>query len=61
MTPRIHFHGAYGKRDSVKAGCMREGSEAFLVMEAVIWEIQEVDAVREVDPASGMSLLKLRF
>jgi hypothetical protein len=40
---------------------MREGSEAFLVMEAIIWEILEVDAVREVDPASGMSLLKLSF
>jgi predicted DNA-binding protein with PD1-like motif len=60
-TPKIHFHGTYGKRDSVKAGCLREGSEAFLVMEAIILEILEVDAVREVDPASGMSLLKLQL
>lgn len=22
--PKVHFHGAYGKRDSVKAGCLRE-------------------------------------
>jgi len=22
--PKVHFHGAYGKHDSVKAGCMRE-------------------------------------
>jgi uncharacterized protein len=58
-TPRVHFHGAYGKRDSVKAGCLREVSEAFLVMEAVIQEILDVDAVRETDPASGMALLKL--
>ena len=59
-TPRVHFHGAYGKRDDVQAGCLREGSEAFLVVEAVIWEILDVVAVREVDPASGMALLKLR-
>lgn len=59
-APKIHFHGAYGKRDSVLAGCMREGCEAFLVMEAVIVEIVDIDAVREVDPVSGMALLKLR-
>lgn len=58
--PKVHFHGAYGKRDSVKAGCLREGSEAFLVLEAVITEIQDVDVVRELDPESGMALLKLR-
>lgn len=31
--PKVHFHGAYGKLDSVKAGCLREGREAFLVLE----------------------------
>jgi predicted DNA-binding protein with PD1-like motif len=58
--PKVHFHGAYGKHDSVKAGCMREGNEAFLVLEAVVTEILDVDAVRELDPASGMVLLRLR-
>jgi len=57
--PKVHFHGAYGKHDSVKAGCMREGNEAFLVLEAVITEILDVAAVREKDPASGMVLLRL--
>lgn len=57
--PKVHFHGAYGKRDSVKAGCLREGSEAFLVLEAVITEILDVNAVRELDPESGMVLLKM--
>ena len=60
-TPRVHFHGAYAERDEIRAGCLREGSEAFLIMEAVIWEMLDVDAVREVDPASGMALLKLRL
>lgn len=57
--PKVHFHGAYGKRDSVKAGCMREGSEAFLVLEAVITEILDVNVTRELDPASNMVLMKV--
>lgn len=57
--PKVHFHGAYGKGDSVKAGCLRENSEAFLVLEVVITEILEVDIIRELDPASGMVLMKM--
>lgn len=57
--PKIHFHGAFGKRDDVKVGCLRENTEAFLVLEAIIIEIEGVNAVRELDPAIGLSLLKL--
>jgi predicted DNA-binding protein with PD1-like motif len=57
--PKLHFHGAYAKHDSVKAGCMREKAEAFLVLEAIIMEIKGVNAVRELDPVSGMVLLKV--
>jgi predicted DNA-binding protein with PD1-like motif len=57
--PKIHFHGAFGKRDSVKVGCVRERSETFLVLEAVILEIKGVTASREFDPVSGLTLLKL--
>lgn len=57
--PKVHFHGAYGKRDSVKAGCLREGSEAFLVLEVVITEIMDVNIVRELDTDSGMVLMKI--
>ncbi len=58
--PRIHCHGAYGKKDSVKMGCLREAARTFLVMEAVIMEIRGVHAVRELDPLSRMVLLKLK-
>ncbi|HTP64182.1 MAG TPA: PPC domain-containing DNA-binding protein [Geobacteraceae bacterium] len=57
--PKIHFHGAYGKHDNVRAGCLREMSRAFLVLEAVITEIRGVRACRRRDPVSGMSLLEL--
>lgn len=57
--PKLHFHGAYAKRDSVKAGCLREKAETFLVLEAIIIEIKGVNAVRELDSVSGMVLLKV--
>ncbi|MDA8079551.1 MAG: DUF296 domain-containing protein [Nitrospiraceae bacterium] len=57
--PKVHFHGAFGKKDMVKVGCLREKSETFLVLEAVITEIEGVTAERVLDPASGMVLLKL--
>jgi predicted DNA-binding protein with PD1-like motif len=57
--PKIHFHGAFGKKDMIKVGCLRETSETFLVLEAIIIEIEGVTARREFDQASGLTLLKL--
>ena len=56
--PKIHFHGAFGKKEMVKVGCLREKSKTFLVLEAVVIEIEGINAVRELDPVSGLSLLK---
>lgn len=57
--PKIHLHGAFGKRDAVKVGCLRENAEVFLILEAVIIEIEGVNAIRELDPTIGLSLLRL--
>jgi len=57
--PKIHFHGVFGKKDMIKMGCLREKSETFLVLEAIIIEIVGINAVRELDPVSGLTLLKL--
>lgn len=57
--PRIHFHGSYGKKETVKSGCLRETAHAFIVMEAIVMEITGVTAVRELDSLSGMMLLKV--
>jgi uncharacterized protein len=57
--PKIHFHGAYSKGDKVLAGCMRQNAETFLVLEAIIIEIKGVNVVRELDPLSGLALLKV--
>lgn len=58
--PKVHFHGAYGKHDSVKAGCLREGSAAFLILEVVITEILDVSIIRELDQAAGMVLMTMQ-
>lgn len=57
--PKVHLHAALGKRDTVKVGCIREKSETFLVLEAIIFELLGIDAIREFDPATGLYLLKL--
>ncbi|MCX5798844.1 MAG: DUF296 domain-containing protein [Proteobacteria bacterium] len=57
--PRIHFHGSYGKWDNVKMGCLRGEANTFIVIEAVMIEIKGVHAIRELDQASNMVLLKL--
>ncbi|MDH4029176.1 MAG: DUF296 domain-containing protein, partial [Nitrospirota bacterium] len=52
--PKIHLHAAFGKKEMVKVGCLREGAETFLVLEAIIMEMEGINATRELDPASGM-------
>ncbi len=59
QEPRVHLHGAFGKRDEVRVGCLRKDSEAFLIIEAVIMEIEGVDAERVMDPSVGLPLLQL--
>ena len=58
-APKIHLHGAFGKKDMLKVGCLRENATTFLVLEAIIMEIDGVNAIREIDPEIGMPLLKL--
>jgi len=57
--PRVHLHGAFGKADSVKVGCLRDHSRAFLVLEAIVTEIDGVAIRRALDPVSGMVLLRI--
>jgi predicted DNA-binding protein with PD1-like motif len=58
--PKVHFHGAFGKKETVRVGCLRERAETFLVLEAVIIELEGIHATREIDPEIGMALLELQ-
>ncbi|MEO5359612.1 MAG: DUF296 domain-containing protein [Nitrospirota bacterium] len=57
--PSVHFHGAFGKRDTVKVGCLREFSETFIVLEAIVTELNGIDATRCLDPVTGIYLLNI--
>ena len=57
--PKLHLHGAFGKRDTVLVGCLRGTSETFLVIEAILLEIEGIKAQRALDETSGLTLLKL--
>ena len=55
--PKAHLHVSVGRGGTVKTGCLRRDSSAFLVLEAVVMEITGIEAGRLPDPESGMQLL----
>ena len=57
--PKIHLHGSFGRGRDVITGCLREVSETFLIVEAIILEVLGTGAHREFDETSQLSLLDL--
>jgi predicted DNA-binding protein with PD1-like motif len=57
--PQIHIHASMGKKNKVLTGCVRGKSKVFLVIEAVICELKGVKAAKEIDPKTGLNLLKI--
>lgn len=57
--PQIHIHTSMGKKDSAITGCVRKDSKVFLVMEAIVFEMKGVKATKDIDPKTGLNLLKI--
>lgn len=57
--PQIHIHASMGKKSKVITGCVRKDSKVFLVIEAIVFEIKGVKATKEIDPETGLNLLKI--
>lgn len=57
--PQIHIHGAMGKKLKTLTGCIRGGSEVFLVIEAIVHELKNVKATKQFDAKTGLNLLKV--
>ena len=55
-----HIHVSVGRGKEVLTGCLREFSEVFITVEAVITEINEIDAYRVLDPKIKQNVLKLK-
>ncbi len=58
--PQIHIHAAMGKKNKTLTGCVRGESRVFLVIEAIILELKGVRAGKDIDPKTGLNLLRLR-
>lgn len=57
--PQVHVHTAMGKAKKTLTGCVRKDSRVFLVIEAVVFELKGVKASKEIDPETGLNLLKV--
>ena len=57
--PQIHVHTAMGKKMKTLTGCVRKKSEVFLVIEAVVFELKGVKATKDIDPKTGLNLLRI--
>ncbi|MFA5388539.1 MAG: PPC domain-containing DNA-binding protein [Candidatus Omnitrophota bacterium] len=57
--PQIHIHASLGKKKKVFTGCVRGDSKVFLVIEAIVLELKGVKASKDIDPATGLNLLRI--
>lgn len=57
--PQIHVHASMGKKKKVLTGCIRKRSNIFLVIEAIVFELNGVKASKEIDPRTGLNLLRI--
>jgi predicted DNA-binding protein with PD1-like motif len=57
--PSLHLHAGIGRGDQALVGCPRGGASVFCVLEVVIQELLDVDAVRAADPQTGLTLLRI--
>ncbi|MBM4024083.1 MAG: DUF296 domain-containing protein [Planctomycetes bacterium] len=58
--PRLHIHTAIGKDGENLVGCPRHDTRTFLILEVTILEIVGIEASRQLDPGSGMKLLRVK-
>lgn len=57
--PQVHIHSSLGKKNKALTGCIRDNSKVFLVIEAVVFEIEGVNASKDIDPETGLNLLRV--
>jgi predicted DNA-binding protein with PD1-like motif len=57
--PQIHIHSAMGKKRRTLTGCVRKDSAVFLVIEAIIFELKGIFADKNIDPRTGLNLLRI--
>lgn len=58
-NPMLHMHMACGRNASAITGCIRRGVKVWQVMEVILFEMLDTQAIRKMDPETGFKLLKL--
>jgi predicted DNA-binding protein with PD1-like motif len=56
--PILHMHAAVGREGKTTTGCVRKGVRIWQVLEVVVFELRNVDAVRKLNPELGFELLE---
>jgi len=56
--PVLHMHAAFGRAQNTLVGCTRTGISTYTVIEAVITELLDCCAQRQLDPRTGWHLLE---
>lgn len=57
--PELHMHASIGKGTEPLVGCPRLGLDCWLITEAVILELLNIDAKRIKDDKKGLELLRI--
>ncbi|MBD3392606.1 MAG: DUF296 domain-containing protein [Chitinivibrionales bacterium] len=55
--PVLHMHAAAGRRDKTITGCVRNGVKTWHILEVVVLELADTNAVRALDGRTGFALL----
>lgn len=55
--PILHMHIACGRNEDSITGCVRKGVKVWHVMEVILTELTDTDAIRARDPVTGFALL----
>jgi uncharacterized protein len=56
----LHMHAAMGRSGKTTTGCVRPGVTTWLVGEAILYEILDINAKRILDKKSGFALLQVK-
>ena len=56
-APRLHMHGAFGRGEEARVGCIRPGIGVWTIGEFVVIELLGLEMTRRRDPATGFELL----
>lgn len=57
-NPMLHMHIACGRKASTVTGCVRSGIKVWNIMEVILFELVDSNAVRAFDAETGFKLLQ---